>query len=274
MLFFMRKEKSKLVMLGVVLFLFSNLFSSVHAQSIPITKSEAMRDVNFDGKWSFFYEWKPTSLTEVTTESGTVYIRTAHYENYIYILIDVVADKTINNNEDYALVCFDSKYDKSTLPDTNDYCFSTNLTSVTLLNIFREKPITLRGSVDGTLEIIENHKDLIALGTVSDDNDRYTPIPHISYEFRIPLDVLGRSDMYGFFLSVFDSDTSTTYTWPPKLQLAADSKVPSPQEWGILYSPDKSLPEYELPLFVLAFEILPIILATSKYRKNLFSLYK
>ena len=272
----MNEQKVNLVIIGAcfAFVLITSLLPSSFAQEIPITKSEAMKNVIFDGKWTFTFEWKPTSLTEIATESGPIYIRTAHYENYIYVMIDTIADKTINNNEDNALVCFDSKYDNSILPDTNDYCFLTNFTPVTLFNIFREKPITLQGSVDGTLEIIENHKDLIALGTVSDVNDRYSPVPHTSFEFRIPLDVIGRSDRYGFFLSVFDSDTSTTYTWPPELQLGADSKVPSPQEWGMLYSPDKSLPEYELPLFVLAFAILPIILATSKYRKNLFSLYK
>ena len=273
----MKNEKIKLIIVGISIcfVLFWSTVPLSYEQSIPITISPPMQKTVFDGKWTFTTEWKPTSLTELNTEFGNIYIRTAHQENYLYVMLNVVADTTIAKNKDNAMICFDTAEDKSTSPDDNDYCFFVSLGTGVFFGIGKEEPITLRGSIAvGKLGVIQNHEDFIAIGDASDKNDRYSPVPHATYEFRIPIDILQRSDRYGFFVSVFDSDTSTTYTWPPELQLGADSKVPSPQEWGVLYSPDKSLPEYELPLFVLAFAILPIILATSKYRKNLFSLYK
>ena len=264
-----RNDKDKLVIIGtafcLVIFWSSIPFS--YAQSIPITISGQMDKVVFDGKWTFQTEWKASSWDTIDTESGLIHIRTAHQENYIYVMIDAVADTTVNKNKDSAMVCFDTENNQSSSPDDNDYCFFVKLAD--------KEQITLRGSnADGQLKIVQNHDGLIAIGGSSDENDRYSKVPHASYEFRIPLDLLQRSDRYGFFLAIFDFDKSETSTWPSGLKIDSEFKVPSPQEWGSIYSPDKSLPEYELPLFVLAAAILPIILVTSKYRKNLFSLYK
>ncbi len=260
-------DKNGLVVFTLFFILIWSLIPFSYAQNIPITHSEKMDAVIFDGRWTFTTEWKASSLDKARTDGQPIYIRSAHLENYIYLLIDVVPDTTINKNKDSAMVCFDSENNQSPSPDDDDYCFFVKLAD--------KEPITLRGSnTDGQLKIIQNYDGFIAIGDSSDENDRYSKVPHASYEFRIPIDLLQRSDNYGFFLAVFDFDKSETWTWPGGLEVGSEFKVPSPQEWGSIYSPDKSLPEYELPLFVLAFAILPIILATSKYRKNLFSLYK
>ena len=49
-----------------------------HAQSIPITVSGAMNNVIFDGQWTFTEEWKQSSVDEIITESGKIYLRSAH----------------------------------------------------------------------------------------------------------------------------------------------------------------------------------------------------
>ena len=260
-------DKNGLVVFTLFFILLWSLIPFSYAQTIPISHSMKMDAVIFDGRWTFTTEWKASSLDKARTDGQPIYIRSAHLENYIYLLIDVVPDTTINKNKDSAMVCFDSENNQSPSPDDDDYCFFVKLAD--------KEPITLRGSnTDGQLRIIQNYDGFIAIGDSSDENDRYSKVPHASYEFRIPIDLLQRSDNYGFFLAVFDFDKSETWTWPGGLEVDSEFKVPSPQEWGSIYSPDKSLPEYELPLFVLAFAILPIILATSKYRKNLFSLYK
>jgi len=264
-----RNDKDKLVIVGtafcLVIFWSSIPFS--YAQSIPITISGQMDKVVFDGKWTFQTEWKASSVDTINTESGRIYIRTAHQENYIYVMIDAVADTTVNKNKDSAMICFDTENNQSSSPDDNDYCFFVKLAD--------KEPITLRGSnTDGQLKIVQNHDGLIAIGGSSDVNDRYSKVPHASYEFRIPLDLLQRSDRYGFFLAIFDFDKSETFTWPSGLKIDSEFKVPSPQEWGSIYSPDKSLPEYDLPVLVLFIATSSIIFVSSRFRKIMINLSK
>jgi len=221
-----------------------------------------MDKVVFDGKWTFLEEWKKSSLNE-TWDPGYFVIRTAHQDNYIYVMLDAIVDTTIDNNKDYALVCFDGKTDQSVKPDSNDFCFRVQLGS--------NKAFTLQGSDSGEFKSAGNHEDLIAVGGTSDENDRYSSIPHTSYEFRIPIELLERSDTYGIYLQVFDYSNDIKYSWPPEID--SNEYIPSPAKWGIIYSPDKSLPEYDLPILVLILGSISAVLLSSKNKKlNLFYL--
>ncbi len=240
---------------------------SVSAQSIPITQSSSMDKVIFDGKWTFPQEWKQSSYDEIQTESEIIPLRTAHQGNFIYILIDVVTDNTIDNNEDSTLVCFDAKNEKNTIPDENDFCFMIKLDS--------DKVVTFQGKQSEGFQIVQNHDSLIGIGGISDENDRYSKLPHGVYEFRIPIELLERSEQYGFYAHVFDFTESATYTWPSEIDMESSSDIPSPDSWGIIYSPDKSLPEYDLPILILIIGTFSMILLTSKSKKlNLFSTYR
>ncbi len=257
---------SQLVFCFFILILFTPL---AYAQSIPITLSDRMDQVIFDGKWSFTLEWKWSSLDKIQDESNMdlVYIRTAHQDDFIYVMLNVESDKTIDYNQDEAVLCFEAK-NESINPENNYYCFVIKLGS--------DKPVTLQGS--STLEgfkVVENHSDLIAVAAASDENDRYSKIPHTTYEFRIPIELVKRTDQYGFLVKVFDFTNSKTYTWPSEINLESHSEIPSPEKWGIIYSPDKSLPEYELPILVLILGTLGIILVSLKNKKqNLFYLFR
>jgi len=237
------------------------------AQSIPITQSGSMENVIFDGKWTFPQEWKQSSYDEIQTESEIIPLRTAHQGNFIYILIDVVPDNTIDNNEDSTLVCFDAKNEKNTNPDENDFCFMITLGS--------DKVVTLQGKQSEGFQVVQNHDSLIGIGGISDENDRYSNQPHGVYEFRIPIELFERSELYGFHAQVFDFTESATYTWPSEIDFESSSDIPSPDSWGLIYSPDKSLPEYELPILILILGIFSMILLTSKSKSlNLFSIYR
>ena len=228
---------------------------SAHAQSIPITVSGSMDEVIFDGQWTFTKEWKQSSLDKIKTESGIIYLRSAHQGNFIYILLDVLPDITIDNNEDWAVVCFDTKNDKNIKPDENDFCFMIKLGS--------NKVVTLQGKETEGLVAVKNHADLIGVGGVS--SDRYSKVPHAAYEFKIPIELLERTNQYGFYVGVFDFTKSATYTWPPEIDLE-NSDIPTPDKWGLIYSPDKSLPEYNVPMLVLVIGIFSIILLSIKSR--------
>jgi len=251
-----------IIELALCFFIFISTIPLVHAQSIPITQSSEMNDVVFDGKWTFTTEWKPSSLDNI---KGGIYLRSAHLDNFIYIHVNNVQDTSIDIQQDHTVVCFDAKNEQSPKPDSNDYCFIAKLGS--------NKATTLQGSEEsGEFTVIENHADLIAIGEASDKNDRYSPVPHASYEFRIPIELLERSDVYGFYASVYDNSKSQTYTWPSDIN-PENSEIPSPDKWGIIYSPDKTLPEYDLPILVLLLGTFSIILFSWKNKKlNLFYL--
>jgi len=236
-----------------------------YAQSIPITISESMDKVIFDGQWTFTQEWKQSSYDEIKTDSGIIYLRSAHQDNFIYILLDVVPDKTIDNDEDWGIICFDTKNDKNIKPDENDFCFMIKLGS--------NKAVTLQGNDSEEFVIVKNHDDLIGIGDISSVNDRYSKEPHPAYEFRIPIELLERTDHYGFYVGVFDFTKSEVYTWPPEIDLE-NSDIPSPNTWGLIYSPDKSLPEYDLPILVLILGSMGVVLLSLKRKQNLLYPYR
>jgi len=250
----------KATIVGITFCFFVAVFTIplVYAQStIPITKSDSMDKVEFDGRWTFTKEWKKSSHNDIF-DPGHIVIRTAHQDNYIYVMLDALADTTIDKTKDNAMVCFDAKSEQSVKPDSNDYCFKIRLGS--------NKAFTLQGSDSGEFKPAGNHKDLIAVGGTSDENDRYTDVPHPTYEFRIPIELLERTNTYGIYLQVFDYSNATTYSWPSGI-IIENPEIPSPAKWGIIYSPDKSLPEYDLPIVVLLLGTFSIILFSWKNKK-------
>jgi hypothetical protein len=226
-------------------------------EPIPITMSHTMDEVTFDGKWTHKSEWKASSLnTYIYDDGAQIILRSAHQENFVYIHLNPITDYSVDLSKDYAIVCFDTTNNKSTHADDDDYCFMT---------VLEGGSIVYKGSDLNKFEEIPIPDEFIGVGSVSDHNDRYTSIPHPSYEFRIPTDVIGRESIYGFFFVVYDANLKKTYTYPQNLPVG--DLVPSPNTWGEIYSPDKSLPEFDWPLasLVLSFGII-VILARLKHR--------
>jgi len=234
-------------------------FDLIYADSEPvfITYSEKMESILFDGKWSFFSEWKESSLTEV---GELLKIRTAHYDDFIYVFVDVLNDKSLDKGSDRAVVCLDSKNNKSIISDSNDFCFIATLD--------REIGFTLQGGSDfgskNNFKKIPNHENFIAIGTTSDQNDRYLKIPHPSYEFKIPTDLINRNNEYGFYIQTFDANSGKILDWPQNISTESLNGIPSPSVWGEMISLDKSLPEFPLPMFILAVLLLTMIIVSRK----------
>lgn len=231
---------------------------------IPITKSFTMDKINFDGKWSFYTEWKQSSWNQLAYDDGTtIQLRTAHQGNFIYVFIDDVNTNLWSIGSDRATVCLDSNNNKSTIPDLDDYCFVTTL--------FGKHEFTLQGgsplAFTSNLRTISNPAGFTAIGSISDENDRYTNVPHPSYEFRIPIELIGRSADYGFYVGVYHSQSNRVYSWPQDIAPKTSLGIPSPSEWGEIVSPDRSLPEFPLPTLSLvpAF-FLVIYLSRLRYR--------
>ena len=231
----MRNEVGIIVIFSIIIFGSGNAFAS---EPILITISSHLHKVIFDGKWTSEPEWKASSLDTVYYDDGTkIQLRTAFQDGYIYVFLDLVSDTVIDKGADNALICFDGKNDKTKIPGIDDYCFFTSLS--------RKISFAYQGNgiigLNGHFQKIPNPDGYIAIGSVSDENDRYSKIPHTSYEFRIPIDVLGRSDNYGFYISVYEANSNMIYSWPTEVQQIRIFTIPSPSIWGDIVSPDKSM---------------------------------
>ena len=238
------------------------------SEPILITISPSMEHVIFDGKWTNYLEWKQSSHNMYAYDNGEmiIHLRTAHFGDYIYVFVDPVNDLTLDKKMDEATICFDGKNNKNQIYDNDDFCFSVSLET--------DQGNTFQGTlIDDTKTImkkITNPDNFIAISTVSDENDRYTTTPHPSYEFKIPIEMLNRSDNYGFYLSVYEASLDKFYSWPENSTQENSSNFPSPSKWGDIVSPDKSLPELNLPILIFTILIFTIILVQSKVRIGIF----
>lgn len=227
-------------------------------EAIPITYSGTRDQVQFDGKWTFEYEWKESSLNQYSYENGNelVILRSAHQGNFVYILLDVVSDESLDIGLDKAIVCFDTKNDKTITAGYDDFCFMAILGQNTGTTY---QGVQILNSQNAYKEI-PNYDGFIGIGTSSDENDRYSGIHHATYEFKIPTDLIGRSSVYGFNFAVFDENTKKFYTYPD--DIITNNGFSSPADWGEIYSPDKSLPEFYLVPLVMVLAIVPVVLVT------------
>lgn len=233
----------------IFMLIFSSFISAFAFEPIPITVSGTMDKIIFDGKWTYEFEWKQSSLNTYSYANGTeIILRTAHQSDFVYIFLDPITDHHLDRMNDHAIICFDTKNNKSIKADPDDYCFMTSLAGRTGFS-YQGGHTSARTSF---FNKIPNPDGFIGVSTTSDNNDRYTQNPHPSYEFKIPINLIGRESVYGFYFLVYDGHLKKSYTYPQNLD--PENFVSSPNQWGEIYSPDKSLPEFELPLlsFVLA----------------------
>lgn len=240
------------IILIVVFICFFSIPITVNATTIPITFSDYIESVEFDGKWTYESEWKPSSATELKTDEGIIYIKTAHKENFLYVLLDVIPDKIFSKAMDKSIICFENRDENVQVK--NNFCFSAAL-NISTGKTFQDGAVSIQNS---NYKLIKNPEGFIGIGGISDENDRYSKIPHVTYEYKIPIDSLGRSNVYGFYVYVLDHDTGNIYTWPENI-LEENKKIPSSEKWGTIISPDKTLPEFHLGL-ILLIAFIPILI--------------
>jgi len=240
-------------------FLLSSINAANATQSILITYSDTIDNVVFDGKWTDKQEWKQSSWDKLSSPNGdTLHIRSAHQGDFIYILLDVVGEESMDHISDRAMVCIDGLNDKTSIAGADDYCFLAALDGKQGFVYQGGSSLTLNGH----FKKIQNSDGFIGVGGKSDQNDKYSYIPHTSYEFKIPLNLFGRSDVYGFYVLVYDATNNQYYSWPSGIYPADSLDIPSPNTWGILVSPDKSIPEFGLPILALVPAIFLVIYFT------------
>lgn len=242
----------------IILILMVLIPNSVFAtEQIPITKSATIGKVIVDGKWSYYLEWKESSLNTVSYEDGTaLQLRTAHQGNFVYVFIDDTDATQWNSGSDRVTICFDTDNSKNVIPDLDDYCFVATLSE--------NNPITLQGGSSllstSYFRTIANSDNFTAMASISDENDRYSTVPHPGYEFKIPTELIGRSSDYGFYVSVYHAQSNKIYSWPQNASTSSyPLEIPSPSKWGELISPDKSIPEFPIPAVTLLVSMVVLV---------------
>jgi len=247
--------------------LLSSLSAAFAAETILITYSDTTERVVFDGKWTDQVEWKQSSWDKISLTNGdAVHIRSAHQGDFMYILLDVVADRSIDHLSDRAVICIDGYNDKTLTAGVDDYCFQASLDG-------KQGFVYQGGSslaLNGHFKKIPSSDGFIGVGGKSDLNDKYSQIPHASFEFKIPLNLFERADVYGFYVLVYDASGNQYYSWPVGIHPVGTFDIPSPSNWGNLVSPDKSIPEFDLPILALVPAIFLVIYFTrmKKFRTN------
>lgn len=255
----------KYIIFIILIFFLLPLMNAVYGiESILISKSTSMDKVIFDGKWTNELEWKESSWDSIPTNYGTLHLRSAHQGDFIYILLDSVDDQTIDHISDRAVVCIDGKNDKVIIANSDDYCFFVALDG--------KQGFVYQGgsllSLNGNFKKISNTEGFIGVGSKSDQNDKYSKIPHTSFEFKIPLNLFDRSNIYGFYVLVFDASTNQYYSWPNDILPDGAFDIPSPSKWGELISPDKSIPEFNFPILAMIPALLLVIYFTTFLQKR------
>ncbi len=253
-------------MLALIFILSLLILPNVYAlEPLKITQSSSMENITFDGIWSHPMEWKQSSLEYIIIEGKEINLRFAHYEQFIYVLIDAEDETTLNFEKDYSIICFDGENNKSITFDSNDFCFKLMLGS--------NSGETLQGnSSENNFSKIDNHNDLILISSQSGEHNRYSDKPHGVYEFRIPIELIKRSNNYGFFMMLYDDNNEKTYSWPLDIVNSTDV-IPPTNIWGDLISPDNSLPEFHWVPLILIITIISMIFASRFGRLSLFSSY-
>lgn len=220
-------------------------------EPILVLESNAFRDI--DGKWTFVSEWKESGDTQLSyNNGGKLILRTAHDRNYIYVLVNHLGDVSPNKGEDKAVICLNGN-SKNIKPEKDDYCF--------IVTLGRTNPVVLQGGSPSVVK--SNFKRIFETGFEGKggvtNTDRYSVVPHITYEFKIPIDLVGRSNEYQFYVAVYESD-NYVLTWPKYITLKNNFTIPPPSSWGTMISPDKSLPEFHFLYFVFFVPFLMIII--------------
>jgi hypothetical protein len=256
---------NQIILILVVLILIPAIIQNIDAEPILITKSSFIDDVTFDGKWTNGGEWKASSVDFI---AGSMYLRSAHQDDFMYLMIDVVEDTTPSKNSDRGMICFDTNNEKSEIADENDYCFISTLGSHNAITLQGGTPFASKDH----FRKIKNLDELVIVGGVSGENNRYVKTQHAIYEFKIPLDLIGRSDNYGFLVYVYDANKNQILTYPESIPIEDNRSIPSPKYWGDIISPDKSLPEFHsiMILLVILFGSLSLI-RLKPFFGNLFS---
>jgi hypothetical protein len=193
---------------------FENVFILVSGQDQP--------NISIDGRQTDISEWSGANRQTVESQDGAPFMLLAvHDSDYLYLRLEL-GDQS-EHSTDQAYICFDTDHDGGSF-DEGDYCFYIGMTEKQL------KAIQGIGEDSAERWREANPEGAAASSGISEST--YISTPHAFYEFRIPLELVGDSDEFGFYALVIDGNTDKRYDIPSTGR--SSMIVPDPYRWGLM----------------------------------------
>jgi len=231
-----------------LLFSFATLMLIPSALELSFAKNDeilvipkGIKPAEIDGMWSTKTEWIDASETKIVENQSTAYLRAKYDELFVYILVDFVSDQGLDKSGDLTVTCFDTRSNGGNFPLSDDYCFYR----VTRTGEDMNGIIQGNGTEWVILQEAESwdpyDNKFDAAVAYSQMNDPYdSNNNHVIYEFRIPIDTYGLSEMMKFYVYVNDAYSNEFVEWPTnaggkQLKLIVKNVLPPPNKWGVLH---------------------------------------
>ncbi len=203
---------------------------------LPLVEESATPRI--DGYWTSSSEWKTgTETIQNYDDDTTLVIRAMRDLDNVYVLLEMPKDRVVDGTGG---ICFDTASDGGAYMNPDDHCYV--------------RGTTLRAyQGDGRTTLMQQmplDPDVLSERGLSGANSPYESDEHVTYEFKVPFDVIGEHDRYGFYV-IYDTVGQSTnftyyYSWPDSKN-ASFLRVNSPRAWGIITTSDQVVPEFPLP---------------------------
>jgi hypothetical protein len=185
-----------------------------------------------DGTRDYSNEWQRPGFTR--SPEGTnqnLVIRSEHDREFMYFLLEDRSDKTNDGADDRGIICLDNPPRETPSPGDEDICIFVTKTGVIT---------AVKGSDDGSANnFVEVPTELKARGGMTDG--------FTTYEFKIPIDFVGRYSEYGFLTASVDISSQTMTMFPDR---GYSDNIPPQNLWATMQSLDKTIPEFPYPILV------------------------
>ncbi|MCZ2845689.1 MAG: hypothetical protein O2U61_04225 [Candidatus Bathyarchaeota archaeon] len=198
--------------LFIPLILCSVLFIESSIATSSFLSSPCMNKIIIDGKWTAKNEWSDAS--EFSYERGKNvlgYFLIKDDEEFLYVMIDFVSDRTIDD-KDMGRLRFDTENDKGwgnlTGCQINGSCVGKSgiapLFDDYMMDLIWNKgsvnQINSKGNGSEWVLLKENNPAVQAATSNDSNNDPYSNLPHLIYEFAIPRQLFKNKTEIGFSL--------------------------------------------------------------------------
>jgi len=198
-----------------------------------------------DGTWTNEREW--TDATELNvTEGGRFCIFRLKHDGYrLFILADIVFATNLASVYTEVLAGIDVKGQGGVAPQDDDYLFRMLFTSES----YGTEETILHSQGNGVAWVKPKYFRKIypvagfGVGTYSSGNDPYSSSAHWLCEMEISLKFLGAREVYGFYISAYNSDLNILFALP------GGGSAERPESWGRLVGlrfPDLSVAQIRI----------------------------
>jgi len=181
-----------------------------------------------DGFWTSEREWTDATEFKVTERGSFCVFRLKHDGYRLFVLADMAFATNATGMYTEVLVGVDVDGQRGAAPQSDDYLFRMLFTSES----YGIAETILYSQGNGVAWVKPKYYTKISpvagfgVGNYSKGSDPYSSDAHWLCEMEISLRFLGAREVYGFFISAYNSDLNTLYALPK------GAVVDRPETWG------------------------------------------